>query len=207
MEWLRLAFTLCLFGNSFAEQSGHDRFGQYEHPNFNTITVMKQIRLGKFAWDDCGAGGDVAHLSNLTIFPDPVQIPGNLYVAASGATTEIINGPLQVNLTVNKEASGRWIRIPCLDGFGSCVYPDVCFLLSQLIPPGEDCPQPLTTYNLPCHCPFKKGNYTFPETPFYLPYIELPTWLTNGMYRIQALLTFKQVEVACIRIAFSLKSS
>uniref|UniRef100_A0A8C4RCF7 GM2 ganglioside activator n=1 Tax=Eptatretus burgeri TaxID=7764 RepID=A0A8C4RCF7_EPTBU len=206
MEWLRIAFTLCLFGNSFTEQRGNMTFGQWKHPHHDTIPVTKQLRLGKFAWDDCGARADVAHLRNLTILPDPVEIPGNLYVAASASTTGVINGPLQVTLTLKKKVSGTWVKIPCFY-LPNCIYPDVCFLLDQLIPPGEDCPQPLLTYNLPCHCPFKKGNYTFPETPFYLPYFDLPTWLTNGMYQIQTVLTFNRVEVTCLKIVFSLKLS
>uniref|UniRef100_A0A8C4RA27 GM2 ganglioside activator n=1 Tax=Eptatretus burgeri TaxID=7764 RepID=A0A8C4RA27_EPTBU len=153
MEWLRIAFTLCLFGNSFTEQRGNMTFGQWKHPHHDTIPVTKQVTL-----------------------------------------------------TLKKKVSGTWVKIPCFY-LPNCIYPDVCFLLDQLIPPGEDCPQPLLTYNLPCHCPFKKGNYTFPETPFYLPYFDLPTWLTNGMYQIQTVLTFNRVEVTCLKIVFSLKLS
>lgn len=61
----------------------------------------------------------------------------------------------QVNVTVEREVAGMWVKIPCLDEIGSCHYPNVCDLLDQLIPPPQDCPEPLHTYGLPCHCPFK----------------------------------------------------
>lgn len=61
----------------------------------------------------------------------------------------------QVNVTLEREIAGLWVKIPCLDEIGSCHYPNACDLLDQLIPPGQDCPEPLHTYGLPCHCPFK----------------------------------------------------
>ncbi len=61
----------------------------------------------------------------------------------------------QVNVTLEREIAGLWLKIPCLDEIGSCHYPNACDLLDQLIPPGQDCPEPLHTYGLPCHCPFK----------------------------------------------------
>lgn len=51
--------------------------------------------------------------------------------------------------------AGFWVKIPCVEEVGSCHYPDACDILNQLIPPGQDCPEPLHSYGLPCHCPFK----------------------------------------------------
>lgn len=61
----------------------------------------------------------------------------------------------QVNVTLEKEVAGFWVKVPCLEEVGSCHYRDACDILNQLIPPGQDCPEPLHTYGLPCHCPFK----------------------------------------------------
>lgn len=61
----------------------------------------------------------------------------------------------QLNVTLEKEVAGFWVKIPCLDELGSCHYEDICDILDKLIPPGQDCPEPLRTYGLPCHCPFK----------------------------------------------------
>ena len=44
-----------------------------------------------------------------------------------------------------------WIKIPCIDGVGSCDYDDACALLSSI-----KCPKELKKYGIPCHCPFQK---------------------------------------------------
>lgn len=61
----------------------------------------------------------------------------------------------QVVLVVEKALGDLWIQLPCIDQLGSCTYPDVCTILDNLIPPGTTCPEPLLTYGIPCHCPFK----------------------------------------------------
>lgn len=61
----------------------------------------------------------------------------------------------QVELTVEKEVTGFWAKIPCVEQIGSCTYEDFCQIIDTFTPPGEPCPEPLRTYGLPCHCPFK----------------------------------------------------
>lgn len=56
---------------------------------------------------------------------------------------------------VEKALGDLWIQLPCIDQLGSCTYNDVCSILDELIPPGTPCPEPLLTYGIPCHCPFK----------------------------------------------------
>lgn len=73
--------------------------------------------------------------------------------------------PHQVNLTLEKEVAGFWVKVPCVDELGSCHYKDACDLLNQVIPPGVDCPEPLHTFGLPCHCPFKAVS----PPAFYFP--------------------------------------
>lgn len=65
----------------------------------------------------------------------------------------------QVNVTLEKEVAGFWVKVPCVDDLGSCHYQDICSILDQLIPPGQNCPEPLYTYGLPCHCPFKAVSF------------------------------------------------
>lgn len=62
---------------------------------------------------------------------------------------------LQAVLVVEKALGDLWIQLPCIDELGSCTYDDVCTILDNLIPPGTTCPEPLLTYGIPCHCPFK----------------------------------------------------
>ena len=58
---------------------------------------------------------------------------------------------LQATLDISKKVAGVWIKLPCVDNFGSCKYDDLCDLLSQV----GDCPDPIVTSGLGCQCPFK----------------------------------------------------
>lgn len=143
------------------------------------ILVLCGQILG-FDWKNCGQPDAPAVLKNLTVSPDPITIPGELTASASGSTSVELSAPLsvstltahhqpphclqqvwrrslplQLNVTLEKEVAGFWVKIPCVEELGSCHYPDACDLLNQLLPPGQDCPEPLHTYGLPCHCPFK----------------------------------------------------
>lgn len=115
--------------------------------------------------------------------------------------------PHQLNVTLEKEVAGFWVKVPCLEEMGSCHYQDACDILNQLIPPGQDCPEPLHTYGLPCHCPFQAGSYSLPQSDFYLPHMDLPSWLTNGNYRVEGVLGSQDQELGCLKIALSLHSN
>nr|XP_020449778.1 ganglioside GM2 activator isoform X1 [Monopterus albus] len=173
--------------------------------SFRMKRVTNAQILG-FDWKNCGQPDDPAVLKSLVLSPDPITIPGDLSACTSGSTSVELFAPLAVNVTLEKEVASVWIKIPCLDEVGSCHYKDVCDMLNQLIPPGQDCPEPLHTYGLPCHCPFKAGSYSLPQTDFYLPYIDLPYWLTNGNYRVQGVLSYQSKELGCLTVTFSIRS-
>ncbi|KAM3866934.1 coiled-coil domain-containing protein 69-like [Diretmus argenteus] len=118
-------------------------------------TRLTNVKLVGFDWKNCGQPDAPAVLKTLKLSPDPITIPGDLTAVASGSTSVVLSAPLSVNVTMEKEVAGFWVKIPCLEELGSCHYRDACDLLDQLIPPGQDCPEPLHTYGLPCHCPFK----------------------------------------------------
>lgn len=69
----------------------------------------------------------------------------------------------QLNVTLEKNVAGFWVKVPCLEELGSCHYRDACDVLTQLIPPGQSCPEPLHTYGLPCRCPFKAVSPPLPS--------------------------------------------
>ncbi|XP_061582141.1 ganglioside GM2 activator-like [Cololabis saira] len=167
--------------------------------------VMRAQLLG-FDWKNCGKPDAPAVLKTLAVSPDPIAIPGNLTASASGSTAVELAAPLAVNVTLEREVAGFWVTVPCLDELGSCHYQDGCQLLDQLIPPGQDCPEPLHSYGLPCRCPFKAGSYSLPKSDFYLPYVDLPHWLTNGNYRVQGVLGAGGKELGCLKIALSIHS-
>ncbi|XP_022071316.1 ganglioside GM2 activator [Acanthochromis polyacanthus] len=167
--------------------------------------VNKAQILG-FDWKNCGQPDAPAVLKSLNLSPDPIAIPGDLTASASGSTSVELAAPLAVNVTMEKEVAGFWVKIPCVEELGSCHYQDGCDILNQLIPPGQDCPEPLHTYGLPCRCPFKAGSYSLPQSDFYLPQVELPYWLTNGNYRVQGVLGSGGKEIGCLKVALSIHS-
>uniref|UniRef100_UPI00398F3211 ganglioside GM2 activator-like n=1 Tax=Pristiophorus japonicus TaxID=55135 RepID=UPI00398F3211 len=160
---------------------------------------------GTFSWSNCGSEKEPAVLKALSIQPDPINIPGDLQASAAASTTVTLAAPLTVNMTLDKEVAGLWVNIPCVDEIGSCTYNDVCQLLDDVIPPGQNCPEPLFTYGLPCHCPFKAGEYSLPNTDFQIPTIYLPYWMTTGNYKATGVLTSNEQELACLKVSFSLK--
>ncbi|XP_068427006.1 ganglioside GM2 activator [Clinocottus analis] len=168
-------------------------------------SVTKTQVLG-FDWKNCGAPEAPAVLKTLTVSPDPISIPGALQASASGATSVELAAPLAVNVTLEKEVAGFWVRVPCLEDLGSCHYEDVCELLTLLTPPGQDCPEPLHTYGLPCRCPFGAGSYSLPLSDFELPVVELPSWLTNGNYRVIGVLGSGDAALGCLKLSLSLRS-
>eukprot|EP00064_Thunnus_orientalis_P022059 superscaffoldBa00007123_g22241 len=116
---------------------------------------VTNVKILGFDWKNCGKPDDPAVLKSLKVSPDPIAIPGDLTASASGSTSVELTAPLSVNVTLEKEVAGFWVKVPCVEELGSCHYRDACEILNQLIPPGQDCPEPLHSYGLPCHCPFK----------------------------------------------------
>ncbi|KFO26629.1 ganglioside GM2 activator isoform X2 [Fukomys damarensis] len=169
------------------------------------LDLLQPSPLGSFSWDNCDEGKDPAVIKSLTVEPDPIVIPGNMTVSTEGKTSVSLRSPLQVELTVEREVAGLWIKIPCVEKLGSCTYEDICNMLTTYIPPGEPCPEPLHTYGLPCHCPFKEGTYSLPRSDFTVPELELPGWLSSGNYRVQSILSSGGKRLGCVKISASLK--
>ncbi|NXS48510.1 SAP3 protein, partial [Balaeniceps rex] len=163
-------------------------------------------QVGGFAWENCGDRRDPVVLQSLSVAPDPISIPGSLRISAAVSSSKTIASPVKVVLVVEKALGDLWIQLPCIDQLGSCTYDDICTILDNLIPPGTTCPEPLLTYGIPCHCPFKAGSYSLPDSDFLLPDVELPAWMTNGKYRVRVAASSRGQELGCIKLAFSLQS-
>jgi len=131
-----------------------------------------------FSWSQCGGNG--ATIKNLTIIPDPIQLPGNITVrgavtvVGSVSSTSIVTA----DLSISKKIEGFWIPVPCLDNIGSCTYDDPCSLLATV--KDKVCPV-LTAANLPCQCPIAPGNYATPAAGLNI-HLSNPgwSWLTDG---------------------------
>ncbi|PIK46346.1 hypothetical protein BSL78_16795 [Apostichopus japonicus] len=96
-----------------------------------------------------------------------------------------------------------WVEIPCVDNLGSCTYVDGCSMIP--FKAGQPCPAPLSTYNLPCTCPFQQGTYHLPKSTVEIPQTGLPEWLTDGDYKINVqLYDTSDAQLACFDIVVSL---
>ncbi|XP_057586670.1 ganglioside GM2 activator [Hippopotamus amphibius kiboko] len=162
-------------------------------------------RVSSFSWENCDQGKDPVVIKSLTLEPDPIVVPGNVTVSAEVKTIVDLESPLKVQITVEKEVAGFWVKIPCVEHVGSCTYDDFCYLLEMLIPIENPCPEPLHTYGLPCHCPFKTGTYSLPTSEFPLPEVTLPSWLSTGNYRSETIISSRGNRLGCIKISASLK--
>lgn len=122
-----------------------------------------------------------------SISPDPVPLPGTITVSVNLTLTKTIKAPLKAKVTLQKRVGKLNVTIPCVDNIGSCTYDDLC----ELIPYQSECPRPLSTYHIPCQCPFAKGNYYLPPYEFDLPDPggNVPSWLVSGEYHGKAILT------------------
>ncbi|CAN2387307.1 GM2 ganglioside activator [Pristimantis euphronides] len=160
--------------------------------------------INGFSWANCDSETLPGKIKTLTILPDPLCIPGEITVSTILNTTVPLTSPVSVKVTAEKELVGEWLKIPCVDNLGSCNYDDFCEILDDLIPPGQECPEPLHTYGLPCHCPFKQGTYYLPVTSFEVPHLSIPSWFSNGNYRVKIVVGQENQEIGCAQITFSL---
>lgn len=55
-------------------------------------------------------------------------------------------------------------------------------------------------------CMSPQGSYSLPQSDFYLPYMDLPYWLTNGNYRLQGVLGGGGKELGCLKLALAIHS-
>ncbi|VTJ77481.1 Hypothetical predicted protein [Marmota monax] len=77
-------------------------------------------QLGSFSWDNCDEGKDPAVIKSLMLEPDPIVVPGNVTVSVEGKTSvPLTSSPQKVELTVEKEVAGFWVKIPCVERLGS----------------------------------------------------------------------------------------
>ncbi|KAK1343478.1 hypothetical protein QTO34_016258 [Cnephaeus nilssonii] len=176
------------------------------HEALAKVPMKQAFRISSFSWENCDGGKDPVLIKSLNVEPNPIVEPGNVTVSAETHTSVPLSSPLKVDLTVQKEMAGFWVKVPCVEQIGSCTYEDICNVFDIFLPPGEPCPEPLHTYGLPCHCPFKEGKYSLPKSVINIPHLDLPSWLSTGNYRIQNILSSGKKHLGCFKIDVSLEA-
>ncbi|GFN90801.1 ganglioside gm2 activator [Plakobranchus ocellatus] len=118
--------------------------------------LRKGRQLNAFQYSNCAdPSSEIVVPSNVSLKPDPVQLPGNITAAGSLLIRQGFGSPVQVKLEVKYKILGEWVEVPCIDNVGSCTYQDVC---QYLVDP--KCPPELVKIGLTCKCPFPQGNFT-----------------------------------------------
>ncbi|XP_053319461.1 ganglioside GM2 activator [Spea bombifrons] len=171
------------------------------------IIPWRLTTVNGFSWSNCDAKSLPGKINSLSVSPDPINIPGDVSLSAVLSTKVPVASPLKITISAEKELLGEWIKVPCIDNLGSCSYDDACDILDSLIQPGQECPEPLRTYGLPCRCPFKAGSYSLPGTTIKIPNLSLPSWLATGNYRLTGVMSHGDEEIGCAKFTFSLESS
>uniref|UniRef100_T1IP49 MD-2-related lipid-recognition domain-containing protein n=1 Tax=Strigamia maritima TaxID=126957 RepID=T1IP49_STRMM len=156
-----------------------------------------------FSWDNCGTG-EQALIKELTLSPTPLIIPGNVTIDFVGESAIDAVSPLKTQLTMKRKLGFFWIDIPCVDDLGSCNYDDGCTLLEKYFPVKDPCPPVFLDNNIPCHCPFPKGEYKIPSYTVDIPSDPLPSWLSDGQYKIRIEIS---PNYACVDLSLTLGSS
>ncbi|KAH3834715.1 hypothetical protein DPMN_108050 [Dreissena polymorpha] len=154
----------------------------------------KPARLTGFSFKDCGGANAMVNIGSLSVTPDPISFPGPLNVAAVFKIKSDLNAPLQGDVQISKKILGNWVKLPCVDNFGSCTYPDLCELLEQV-----QCPDPIVRIGIDCQCPLKSNSYSLPQTEFDVDASVIPA----GDYLLQGNVTYMGQEAACLQLTLT----
>ncbi|XP_048775551.2 uncharacterized protein LOC125680151 [Ostrea edulis] len=162
---------------------------------FKSVGRKKSSRVEAFQWQNCGSNDPATALS-LSVTPDPLQFPGTINIAGKLQFNASFPAPLPASLVVSKKAAGIWVKLPCIDSFGSCDYPDLCEILSG----AGDCPDPIVSSGLGCQCPFKSGTFDVQGLSFDVDASALP----SGDYKLRGSISTGGKEDACVEIVLTI---
>ncbi|KAJ8298383.1 hypothetical protein KUTeg_024914 [Tegillarca granosa] len=87
------------------------------HANVHTKQEVQIISPQDFSFKDCG--GKIAHAYSLTVSPDPLQFPGTATLSFNATLSAELKSPLQASLLIKKKVGTKFIKLPCVDMFGS----------------------------------------------------------------------------------------
>ncbi|GFO33350.1 ganglioside gm2 activator [Plakobranchus ocellatus] len=150
---------------------------------------------------------DIITVNWAHVYPEPLQIPGDMSLSVSVTVNQPISGDLTADVTISRKLGMMWLDLPCvktsLGRLGSCSYHKFCDVLAQANATST-CPNILVSNKLPCICPIKAGTYTIPQTTFNLDlgFLQLPTAVISGEYQASLRLTdmSSMKEIVCYDI-------
>ncbi|KAK4317307.1 hypothetical protein Pmani_011571 [Petrolisthes manimaculis] len=164
-----------------------------------------QVRHVRFSWSNCGSKLDPAKLVELQVNPDPLSLSHNITLNLVSYLGLSVDAPLSAKVKVQRHV-GIWWPVPCIDGYGSCHYKDICQLTP--FPEPNKCPDPFPRFKLPCRCPINKGPYIVNKGTFNVTSIvsSLPTWLVSGDYYAKVIAYRKDTKLGCYEFYVSIST-
>ncbi|KRZ70122.1 hypothetical protein T10_13153, partial [Trichinella papuae] len=145
-------------------------------------------------YKDCGDENSIIYFEYLDAQPNPLPFPGRMRLFLRANVSRSPPDRVNVRLFLRKYLiKSGWVRLPCLSGFGSCLYSDlpVCLLTSDLF----GCPVEPMYYNI--------------NDSFMLSSVDFAPRIAPGDYQI--LMTVYDSEtkqrLACLAVQFSLAKS
>jgi len=109
----------------------------YVFGKFNVKKIFEKYGSKKASIINCGQETDPLLITSLNLQPSPLNLPGTIIAKGSAKLNLDILGPISVSLKLIKIIGNFRLEVPCIDGFGSCKYDDIC---SLIYPNNDSCP-------------------------------------------------------------------
>ena len=140
------------------------------------------------------------YLGNITVstlFTLATALPTDLSVCSSNNVDEnfLLSYSLfsQLSFSIAKKIAGYYIKVPCIDGFGSCTFDNIC------IDWAKNCPKYFAQYGFPCTCPIPANTYTIDNGVFDITHKFPPG--SSGTYSIIANINSTSADnIVCVKI-------
>ncbi|CAF0836033.1 unnamed protein product [Adineta steineri] len=162
----------------------------------NTFGFTKTIDLN-LSWNNCGPNSDSIQLQSLSITPDPIRIPGGFNITGSASVALEIPTDVHVTVLLERKVGPFFVKVPCVDNFGSCNYGNACELWAEF------CPKYAARFGLPCECPIAANIYSVSNANIVVDKKVPPELL--GEYRATVDIGSSQNHLGCVNIDLSVK--
>ncbi|XP_069680481.1 ganglioside GM2 activator-like isoform X2 [Periplaneta americana] len=162
----------------------------------NTM-LKKKVQLKTVDFENCGPENDPVKLKNLQVQP---LSDGDAKVEALIDVMEDIPAPIRVETVISKLMFKSYVKLPCIQSWGSCTFKDVCHQDQGkcLFPMMEE-------FNFPCQCPIKKGPIKIHRDKFPVPEIAFASAIVGDYTStIKAFQGKENRQLACINFNFTL---
>ena len=61
-----------------------------------------------------GTGHDWVHVTEFNIEPNPIVLPGDMFITLKGSISEELGHQVTLDIKVEKRLLGTWVQVPCI---------------------------------------------------------------------------------------------